>query len=641
MMRIFYGFRLIIAGMRIAFRFLTGRPMSGERKTNATFTRHATRSLDPSGTALRWEMLPGYQRALWRILGLYVIGLLLSSGILWPFRGILPGWADPELWLILHGSVAGILLARWWILRRIRLHGIRIPYPVREEILNESTEETRKVWRIQMWALEGSAAWDREVTLPLGRALSSMLSLPGTDREIRRSVRIPRDFHSGTTGEILLPDIFTGADAGMERRMAATIQARLGLRDKDPISITWSLGGSAPRVTFKLPEKIPALVTFADLRPYLEGSGEWDYVYGVTGGGSAFSVSVTDDTPHGAISAGSGAGKSELLKGKIAQAGHKGWNLIILDWKGESQEWAKGISGVRYVSSTEAIHDMCVQIGEEIDYRKELPKGTVRPPIMVVAEEWGITAPLLAEYWSIMRSTADLEEKRTMPLRSPALSAMMKLVFCGRSLGLFEELVAQRFSARVTNGNADLRESFGVIMMARWKPQTVKMLAPDVKPFPKKPRELGRWVAVDGERAVMYQAALWTDSEAEEWFLSGEPIPMSPWMTRGYAADLAVASQRITQEDPLHLDAAGRSAGVIEGEVVDARKLSEMVDGLTPLGVTLNVLRLAANSGPKNDPTFPSPVGGAPNGGYTYDYSEVRQWARIRFSARAAEKIGR
>ena len=47
---------------------------------------------------------------------------------------------------------------------------------------------------------------------------------------------------------------------------------------------------------------------------------------------------------------------------------------IILDWKVESHEWARGLPGVRYVTQTEDIHDVCVQIGEEVEARKAMPK---------------------------------------------------------------------------------------------------------------------------------------------------------------------------------------------------------------------------------------------------------------------------
>lgn len=69
--------------------------------------------------------------------------------------------------------------------------------------------------------------------------------------------------------------------------------------------------------------------------------------------------------------------------------------------------------------------------------------------------------------------------------------------------------------------------------------------------------------------------------------------------------------------------------------VADVRKLSDMVDGLAPLGITLDVLR---NATKRPEEAFPMPVGGSPNRGYTYDFQDVLEWARRRNAARVAER---
>lgn len=620
--------------IRFAYRWSAGRNLFSERRTNATFRRRGTFSIDPTKTTPAWEFLPGWQRLALRSLAAYLLLCLLLCLLLLPFSSVLPWYLRSGLIFWSHAGVFGALLLQYAIRSRIRAYGLRLPLLVQETKLTEQEEEIRSRHIKIVELIPGRREWEQEIILPVGRALVSQLQLPNTERDLRRIVSIPRDFHTGGIAEVHLPQTFTGADAAAEKRIVRTIQARLGLREKDDISVSWILGGSDPLLRFHLPEKLPTLVTFSEVRHFLEAMGEWDFFYGIVAGWQAFSISLTADTPHGSIGAGSGAGKSELIKNKLAQAGHKGWSAIILDWKDESQDWAKGLRGVRYVTEIPGIHDMLVNLGDEVDYRKTLGREVPKRNTLVVLEEWQITAPLLADYWSMLRSTADPEEKKTMPLRSPALSAMMKLVYTGRSLGLFVELVAIRFSARVTNGNADMRECFQLINMARWKPQTVKMLAPNVRPFPKKPKERGRWVATDDETAVVYQAPLWTDQEARDWFTSGVECPASPWMLRGHVGDLAVDTQRNTQEDPLGLDPARpNERPAIEATVIDARKLSDMVEGLAPLGITLDVLRNEA----KRDPAFPGSIGGAPNTGYTYDYSEVRLWARTRFATRTVE----
>lgn len=86
-------------------------------------------------------------------------------------------------------------------------------------------------------------------------------------------------------------------------------------------------------------------------------------------------------------------------------------------------------------------------------------------------------------------------------------------------------------------------------------------------------------------------------------------------------------------------DPTGPSSALpaIEGEIVDrvdARKLSEMVEGLAHLDVTLNVLQMAV----KRDDSFPGAFGGNQFKGYTYDFEQVKDWARRRY---ASQKVGR
>lgn len=640
-MKIFYGFRIVFYIFRFAFRFFSGRPLSGDRKTDSTFTRPATRSLDPSHTALRWEMMRGASRAAWRCGGLYLL-LLAVCLLLLKASSVfvhLPWALRPSSILLMHLLAAGGVVTSYLLRRHAVEYGYSFPTLRREE-----TEEGGRELKFEWVKVEGRRAWLDEKVLPVSRAAAIILTTPIPDRKAVEWVTVPKSYREpgGAPIEIRLPSSFTGADEGVKKRLTSSVREKLGVRS---ITGEWQTEGSAPRVLFTTPPEPPTSVSFSDVRRYLEAMGEWDFLYGVVGTGEAFSISITGDTPHGAISSGTGGGKSTLLRGKIMQAGHKGWNTLILDWKEESHDWAKGLHGVRYKTSLESIHDACIQVGEEIEWRKANP-GAPRPRLLVVCEEWSITAPLLAEYWSSLRSTADPEERRTMPLRSPAFTAIMKAIYAGRSLGIFIELVAIRFSARVTNGNADLRESFQVINMARYKSQTVKMLAPDVKPFPRKSTHIGRWVAVVGDEAVIYQAPLYTDEEAREWHQSGEPIPASPWSERRSVSFAQQGHVDLGQGDQLRLAATGRNreAPVLEGEVVttvDARKLSDMVDGLAPLGITWNILRDATRDGERGDPSFPKAYGGSSNKGYTYDYSAVREWARKRHASQETERNAR
>jgi hypothetical protein len=665
MRRLFYAGKVTGWMIRFVFRFLAGRNLFGPRRTDATFLQPATRQLDQNAPALhRWETQRGLSRALWRMAGGY---LLLLNLILILLRGVealhpLPWILHPTTLLLLHVSLAGIAGASFLLIRRARDYGYSYPILIRDDGLAEDEEKLRTIrampgddllaeileeeialggrerLRISWISVEGRRAWLEEKILPISRSVSVILGHSIPDRKALGWVTVPKNYREpgGAPVEIRLPAHFTGADAAIKTRLERSVSAKLGMPE---VSARWETEGSSPRVLLSSPPEPPELIGFSDVEHFLSAQGEWDFLYGMTGSGESFSISVTGDTPHGAVSSGSGGGKSELLKGITAQAGHKGWFTVILDYKEESQPWARNLDGVRYVTSIGKIHDMCVEIGEELMWRKENPDAP-RPRLLILAEEWSATAPQLTEYYQILRATEpDPDARRAMPPRSPAISAITNLIFMGRALGVFLQFVAIRFSARVTNGNADLRESFQVINMARYKPQTVKMLAPDVKPFPRKSKIPGRWVAVNGDEAVVYQGVLWSDEAATAWHQSGTEIQASPFSERYRPTDPTVSHVHSGQETQLGHDPTGPNWDVpaIEGEIidqVDARKLSEMVDGLAHLDVTLNVLQMAV----KRDESFPGAFGGNQFKGYTYDFEQVKEWARRRY---ASQKVGR
>ncbi len=188
--------RLTIGLVRLAYRFVSGRPMSGERKTDATFTRPATRSLDPSGTALRWEMMRGAARVAWRLAGAYWLSLLAALLVMYMLSLMsisAPWYLRPMPVLSLNLALFGVPALAWFMRRLIVNNGLTLTYPVRVET------ETSHAWQTRSWeVVTGRYSWEREVVLPLGRALASLLQLSPLDREIRQWLTVPRDFRNET-----------------------------------------------------------------------------------------------------------------------------------------------------------------------------------------------------------------------------------------------------------------------------------------------------------------------------------------------------------------------------------------------------------------------------------------------------------
>lgn len=616
--------------LRLLYRGLLGRPMDGDRWTNSTFWRGATAGEDQA-----WLRLAGWQRALIRVMGAWCTFVLTPVALICSLLLERHDWT--QLLLEAHALIALTAALPVLTYQRVRDYGMSIPWA--EKVTHAETLDTQLSWTRRR-VVEGRRQWELEKIQPVARTVAGIVQRPYHPADAAHWVHVPRDYREGGQVEILLPGNFAITTEAAQRRLAHSAAGRLGI--KDP-GYAYELAGIAPRLVLTAPALPPEHVSFDDLALPLSAHEDdlSSFVMGMAGR-EALTVNLADDSPHLALSAGSGGGKSVLIKGVVAQWLHKGGFALILDWKEESQEWAENLPGVRYIRDIEALHDACVQIGEEIEFRKA-NRGTPRIPLLVVSEEWGVTAPLLTSYWQAYRASLDMETRRTTPVKSPAHEAIMKLNFAGRSLQVHQFLVAQRFSARVTNGNADLRESFTTIFMTRWKAQTFKMLAPDIKPIPRKLTKPGQWLAITGDTAVRFQAALWSDEEARAYAVSGRPNPASPWCERWQDERLNVGTLNVpTLGDQLGLALTGPSSDTdphldyIDAEVVESpklRKLRDIVDVVDHLAITYSILQTAS----KRDPNFPKVQGGSQFKGYLYSQDEVVEWARRKRAAEAAE----
>lgn len=623
---------------RIVYRGLLGRPMDGVRWTDSTFWRSAS-----SGEDHWWLRLAGWQRSMLRVCGAWSLLMLTMLPLLWM-------WGAHELVLQVltaHAvaAAAPLLLMDHYMRKE---HGLRLPLLVSELVeLSEQQElelkgadaPTVRRWR---WVsvVEGRRTWEREVVEPLAAAVSGVVDNAFRPGEARRWISVPRDYAEpgGGAVEILLPRSFTATTEQAQRRLLTVVRQKLGMLE---LEAHWQLKGNAPRLLVSAPPAPPKVAHYAAYREQLLRSTEpYRPVLGVVSSGELLSAEMVDDSPHIAFSAGSGAGKSMMLRVFIAQALHWGWSVVVLDCKGESHEWAEGLPGVRYVRSVEGIHDMCVRIGEEVEIRKGLSKEerTRRPRVLVVREEWNMAAAMLAEYWSALRSTAESDEKRTMPVRSPALSAVMMLDFMGRAFGMFDALIAQRMSNRVFNGNTDIRENFMIRLLARYTAQTWKMLVPHLK-YMKRPAQLGRWVVVAGDEATYVQGILMSEDEARELATSGVRPAPSPFAAAGIVDDAEVDPGMIdtasTQGDQLPHGVDGGYELRACAERVILRKLVDISTTLEYLGVTEKMLQHWRD----REKSFPEMRGGTPRGGYLYDLTEVTEWVRRKRASQEAEKV--
>jgi len=142
-----------------------------------------------------------------------------------------------------------------------------------------------------------------------------------------------------------------------------------------------------------------------------------------------------------------------------------------------------------------------------------------------------------------------------------------------------------------------------------------------------------------GQDAVVFQAPLISDEEARNYALGGQENPSNP-LTSSYHSPMTQRAGRDSGlggslgHDPAMAPAGSRAITGAVLPAIDARKLSDMVDDLAGLGVTLEIMRNAVKRGEG----FPEAVGGSPNRGWEYDCVMVREWARKRHARMRAEK---
>lgn len=599
------------AGLSVPYRFLLGRPMDGRIYSNATFWRSAT-----SGYPSRRLRMAHGRRAMLRLLYSYgaLLAVLLVALHLLEFSG--------AFWRVLLWHVSGVLLigAPLVLRRTVSAYGLSVPWLERDE----ETEKRR--WRLRE-ITPGSRGWERETVRPLARALAPQLNRAYHPDTAAQWVSVPRDYRKedGPPVEIRLPESFV-PDHRVMLRIVKTASARLAVRGMHP---TWLLENtSAPMLQLRSPIAPPEKVPFSDVRHFLEQSEEYRPFLGVAGAGQAVNVEMIEDSPNIGLSSAPGGGKSVLAGVVAAQALRWGWRVVVLDWKeSKAFRWLRDLPGVTYITTIPEMHDFGEWIAAEIERRKASGLYGVQK-LLVIRDEWNISAAKLMAYWQDMRATAEPDEKRTMPLVSPALRGFMDMDMAGREFGIHDLCIAQRFSARIFNGNGDQRECFGIRCATRFTPQTKKMLFGDMKPFPASPTKPGRWVVVAGEEVVEIQVPWCTDEELRELASGGV-------RSRDKSGEIhSTQDERLSPESTQPV----RLARVIELPAAPVRtaSLASLAAQLARYGVTRKILENER----ARDPEFPRAVAGDRYNGYTYDVEEMTEYCARRHARMTAEKVG-
>jgi len=312
-------------------------------------------------------------------------------------------------------------------------------------------------------------------------------------------------------GEQLGPRIELNVDAPYltkeQRQLVSSI-----ITSKIPVADlveSWQQVGPRVRACWTVRKRPPADVGLAEVLAYVDRLEEWEFYVGQGAGGHPVILSLRDDSPHIAVSAGSGAGKSVLAQLLAVQVLRRGGRVIILDRKG-SHRWALGLPGVDYCTKPAQMHEALIREAAEADRLNDLALyeddgWDPGPRTLVICEELNATIGQLTNYWVEIREKSD-------PKKSPAVTALAELLFMGRAVKKNVLAIAQMLTARAIGG-PEARENFGVRCLARYTSNAWKMLVPEAA-MPRASRTLGRWQIVIGGTATEVQVAYLTTVQA-------------------------------------------------------------------------------------------------------------------------------
>jgi Helicase HerA, central domain len=581
-------------------RFLTGREMDGVRRTDATFFRPGRRILPK----VEGRVSPTSYWPIWQRIAVRLTSLSAAGGIGYSY------WQDPAptLQALEYGGAGAAVLAAAGALA----------YAIRGR-------EQRELMR--------------EWVDPLHQALAQPLGI-AEQTDPRRYLHVPKNFSDDTA--VIRIDLPVSLRFNQDL-VADLIAKKLALEN---ISFTWRHAGREPHVLIKKAHRPPNKLRFTDpdVREILATMPESAPLIGLGAGKKKVAVDLDHDSPHVLVSAGTGGGKSTILRCIACQFIHHGAHAFVLDYKRISHPWARGVPGVTYCRDIAEIHDALIYLGHEGRRRIRLAEQLgddvldneperVGPRLVILLEEVNATMKQLAHYWSKIREKGD-------PKTSPAIDALAEILFMGRQVRLHVLLVAQSATARALGG-PEMRENFSTRILVRYTLNAWRMLVPEVTPAPKPTTHPGRVQVVLGGTAHETQVLNLTDDQARQWAMSGahtseKTIPHKPptALTTPQPAPTGDTAPGFPETAPQAADAlptqqtnpALPAPAASDDDLIGLRQAQKK--HLPDL--TLAALRWAR----ANDPDFPAPAGKS-GAELLYRVSDLERWARNRPRAAA------
>ena len=533
------------------WRWLSGHPLDGKHRTNASWLHRATAVHHPT-PVVRWHHLPRLARAAIRTGATLAV---LAAGYGYFVARALTVAA------VITATAAGAA----WGARRAWL--------------------TVTGWRHH-----------RSYVRPLHWALAA---LPGID-----AGALPRDWlqvnQERTCAVIDLPRDFAGKPAVM-KQIEATVTAKLAIEAPEP---KWELEGARPKLIIRSKPAPPRKVTWDDVAAAVESATESQPVIGMGRGGRILALDL-HESPHILLSVPTGGGKSTLLRILIPGMLAAGRTVAaILDFKWISHPWVKGgLPNVLICQDIADIHVFLEWLHDEITRRNRVAwsamdiegriHGDVGPRIVVNVEELNSTMTELRRYWRRIRASGD-------PDMSPAVDGLNMALLMGRQVKVHVIVAGQQVTAQSIGGGVS-RENLGTRILGRYSPAHWRMLAEEVPVMPPSSRRAGRVQIVSGARARECQAAEITGAMAVE-LAKSRPMPWPSTLPLSLRHGVSIGAAGDTPSEQGDLIETVTPPPLPPGR--DSVRLSDAV----ALGV-LNGMSLSAARKASHRPGFPEPDG--------------------------------
>jgi hypothetical protein len=475
----------------VAARFVTGLPLDGIRRTDATFWQRGTITTEPhwwGRSAASWSMLAGWQRATVR---LCVVGLAVG----------LMHWRRDTEWAAaaILGPGLGVLAVR--AVRAVQLghHRRKVLRPLAAALAP---------------ALETSAVEvERSLTVPRGKAIE--------DRQARVSALLPKH-HQGSVQQ-------TDAIARIVgQRVGGEWQARI---QREPLAM----------VITRRPEP-PRRVNFCDVADLIADQGSlYRPLMGIGSDHDPVWLDFGAEIAHQGMSVGTGGGKSAYLRYLVAQFAYHGCaDFPVIDSKFVSLDGMEAVPGLRVYRDTAEQWAALAGLRDDMDQRYArllADRGTTFPLTVLLLEEQNDAAIEWRAFWRQLRETSGELPGKPGRFANPRDAAtppvyddLTRLLIKGRQVGYRVVGVYQRLSAAACGGidAGVMRDAYGQKALARFGPQAWDALT-GIRPRAASSAIPGRWVSVLGHDVRAVQVPYGEPDELVAFALSapapGAPVP--------------------------------------------------------------------------------------------------------------------